>query len=471
MKPQNKVAAKKAERLFIQGRDFHKAGEYAKAEAAYKQVLKLMPTQPDALHLLGVAAFQQNRFEESERLLAAAIRYAPNAALPYYNYGNTLRSLARFDEAIAAFTKAFELDPSNIVALEHLGNIHKELNQFDKAHHYYDRLLEIDPKNAIGRCNKAITLLTEGHLSEGWELYESRMNCKFEDHELMTSKVPLLAPEWDGGKPSKPLLVLPEQGLGDQIFYGGMLADLETAGIEALVCVDDRILELFKRSFPKLMFASNITLTLEFARDHLGAQVTMASMGRWLRRSANDFKNIRSPFLQCDKNRSDQLRRKLKNPNRLLVGISWQSLRAKHGASKTCRLADLLPLLSTENVDFVDLQYGDTSAEKAEIQAQHGIQIQRVKEIDNKTDIDGLASLIEACDVVVSVSNTTAHLAAALGKPTIVLLPWHTPLWYWHLGSIDSIWYPSAVLSRQEKAFDWAIPVQQAAKIINGLAS
>jgi tetratricopeptide (TPR) repeat protein len=470
MKPQNKVAAKKAERLFIQGRELHKAGDYANAEAAYKQVLKLIPTQPDALHLLGVAAFQQNRFEESERLLAAAIRYAPNAALPYYNYGNALRSLARFDEAIAAFTKAFELDPSNIVALEHLGNIHKELNQFDKAHHYYDRLLEIDPKNAIGRCNKAIALLTEGHLSEGWQLYESRVDCKFEDHELMTSKVPLLAPEWDGKRPSKPLLVLPEQGLGDQIFYGGMLGDLETAGIEALVCVDDRILELFRRSFPKLMFASNITLTPEFARDHIGAQVTMASMGQWLRRSANDFKKIRSPFLQCDKERRDQLRRKLKNPKRLLVGLSWQSLRAKHGASKTCSLANLVPLLSTENIDFVDLQYSDTSAERAEIQAQHGIQIQRVDEIDNKTDIEGLSALIDACDVVVTVSNTTAHLAAALGKPTLVLLPWHTPLWYWHLGSIDSMWYPSAVLLRQEKAFDWKIPVQQAAKIINGLA-
>ena len=79
-------------------------------------------------------------------------------------------------------------------------------------------------------------------------------------------------------------------------------------------------------------------------------------------------------------------------------------------------------------------------------------------------------SLIDACDIVLTVSNTTAHLSAALGKPTLILLPWHTPLWYWHLNSMDSRWYPSAVLLRQGTTGDWSEPVGQAAKIIQGLA-
>jgi hypothetical protein len=80
-----------------------------------------------------------------------------------------------------------------------------------------------------------------------------------------------------------------------------------------------------------------------------------------------------------------------------------------------------------------------------------------------------LVALIDACDVVVTVSNTTAHLAAAIGKPTLVLLPWHTPLWYWHLQSMDSPWYPSAILLRQAASADWSVPVEQAAKIVKGL--
>ncbi len=441
------------------------------AEVAYKEVLRLIPTQPDALHMLGVAAFQQDRFEEAERLLATAIRRIPKPALAYYNYGNALRKLGRFEEAINAFIRSFELDPSNITCLEQLGNIHKELNQFGKAHEYYDQLLELDPTNAIGRSNKAIALLTEGRLAEGWELYESRLDQQLGNSLPMLENLPRLAPEWDGCIPPKPLLVLPEQGLGDQIFYGGMLADLESAGVDCLVCVEDRLIALFRRSFPKLMFAIPTQLTGLYERENqFGAQITMASLGRWLRTSEQDFKKISSPFLHCDKSRATALRRQLKKPNRLLVGLSWQSLRTEHGASKSCSLSQLLPALKSENVDFIDLQYGDTGEERALLKASEGVEIRRLDAIDNKLDVDGLAALIDACDIVLTISNTTAHLSAALGKPTLVLLPWHTPLWYWHLNSMDSRWYPSAVLLRQGTSGDWSEPVTQAAKIIKELA-
>jgi len=461
----------KAERFYLQGRAHHKAGELALAEAAYKEVLRIIPTQPDALHMLGVAAFQQDRFEEAERLLAMAIPRIPKPALAYYNYGNALRKLGRFDDAINALIKAFELDSSNTSCLEQLGNLYKELNEYSKAHEYYDQLLTLDPTNAIGRSNKAIALLTEGRLAEAWELYESRLDQKLGNRHPMFEKLPSLAPEWDGCIPSKPLLVFPEQGIGDQIFYGGMLADLESAAIECLVCAEDRLIDLFRRSFPRLMFVTPAQLMGLNERDTLfGAQITMASLGRWFRTSEKDFEKISSPFLQCDKSRAIALRHQLKKPNRLLVGISWQSLRAEHGASKSCSLSHLLPALKSQNIDFIDLQYGDTAEERSLLKASDGIEIQRVDTIDNKLDIDGLATLIDACDIVLTVSNTTAHLSAALGKPTLVLLPWHTPLWYWHLNSMYSRWYPSAALLRQSTAGDWSEPVNQAAKIIQGLA-
>jgi tetratricopeptide (TPR) repeat protein len=472
VKTLQKSGLSKAEQLYLQGRAHHKAGELAMAEAAYKEVLRLIPTQPDALHMLGVAAFQQDRFEESERLLAAAIRRIPKAALAHYNYGNALRKLGRFEDAINSFTKSFELDPSNITCLEQLGNIHKELNQFAKAHEYYDQLLALDPTNAIGRSNKAIALLTEGRLAEAWELYESRLDQLLGSSHRMLEKLPRLAPEWDGSIPAKQLLVLPEQGVGDQIFYGGMLGDLEKAGIEALACVDERLVDLFRRSFPTLMFATpSQVASLDPGSSLFSAQVPMASLGRWLRREAADFRNVRSPYLQFNQSQSADLRSALKQPNHLLIGVSWQSVNANHGTSKSCGLSDLLPILQTRNADFIDLQYGDTSVERTQLKAKTGIDIRSITHIDNKLDIDGLAALIGACDIVVTISNTTAHLAAALGKPTLVLLPWHTPLWYWHLNSTDSPWYPSAVLLRQDIAGNWNGPVAQVAKIIDSLTS
>jgi ADP-heptose:LPS heptosyltransferase len=108
------------------------------------------------------------------------------------------------------------------------------------------------------------------------------------------------------------------------------------------------------------------------------------------------------------------------------------------------------------------LQYGDTSEEQAELYAARGLRLTRAAEIDNYNDIDGLAALIDACDIVVTVSNTTAHLAAALGKPVLVMLPFSPGLlWYWHLDSEDSVWYPGARLFRQHHIGDWAGVIQR----------
>ena len=114
---------------------------------------------------------------------------------------------------------------------------------------------------------------------------------------------------------------------------------------------------------------------------------------------------------------------------------------------------------------FVDLQYGDTRAEQDDARAQgiHGLIT--VPDVDNFNDLDGLAALIAACDRVITVSNTTAHLAAALGKPVIVLLSWSPGLlWYWHIDRADSPWYPTVRLLRQETAGDWGAVVARLAE-------
>ena len=72
---------------------------------------------------------------------------------------------------------------------------------------------------------------------------------------------------------------------------------------------------------------------------------------------------------------------------------------------------------------FIDLQYGDTQAERDAVGREHGFQVERLPDIDNTNDIDGLAALIAACDVAVTVSNTTAISRAQSARPTWVMVP------------------------------------------------
>ena len=75
--------------------------------------------------------------------------------------------------------------------------------------------------------------------------------------------------------------------------------------------------------------------------------------------------------------------------------------------------------------------------------------------VDNREDLDGLAALIEVCDLVISTSNVTVHMAGALAKETWLLLPYVRVNFWWLLERTDSIWYPSLTLYRQPNLNDW----------------
>jgi hypothetical protein len=65
------------------------------------------------------------------------------------------------------------------------------------------------------------------------------------------------------------------------------------------------------------------------------------------------------------------------------------------------------------------------------------------------------AAVCECLDLVVSVDTSIAHLSAALGKRTWILLPLISGDWRWLLERDDSPWYPSVKLYRQSTAGDW----------------
>ena len=111
------------------------------------------------------------------------------------------------------------------------------------------------------------------------------------------------------------------------------------------------------------------------------------------------------------------------------------------------------------DITLVNLQYGDVDKEIRDFKKETGIEVLQCGSVDNRDDLDGLAALIEVCDLVVSTSNVTIHLAGALGKETWVLLPYFANFW-WLLDRTDSIWYPSLKLYRQNKSGNWNFPIQ-----------
>lgn len=164
-----------------------------------------------------------------------------------------------------------------------------------------------------------------------------------------------------------------------------------------------------------------------------------------------------SGFLIADRDATARQRRQLeaRAAGRPLVGLSWRSRNAAYGTSKSLALSDLLPLLRPD-IFWVDLQYGDTAAERSMASAA-GAEIWRDADIDPLRDMDAAAAQVAALDLVITISNTTAHLAGALGLPTWLLLPspGYGLLWYWFVERADSPFYPSVRCFRQGRGEGW----------------
>ena len=175
----------------------------------------------------------------------------------------------------------------------------------------------------------------------------------------------------------------------------------------------------------------------------------------------------RYPYLVASADRKQQIREA--NPQLAggrLCGISWRSGNKRMGASRSLGLADLAPVLTLPGFSFVNLQYGEVAADIAALRERLGVNVQQAMGVDVFHDIDGLLALIDLCDVVVTIDNVTAHLAGALGKAGVVLVPTgRGRYWYWG-GEERSLWYPSLELVYQEGDGDWAPAITRASRLV-----
>jgi hypothetical protein len=254
------------------------------------------------------------------------------------------------------------------------------------------------------------------------------------------------------------VVIWAEQGVGDQILFGSMLKNAKERIPLMTVMLDQRLIPMFERSLPSVNF---LPLNLPIKEDDFDAHFSMMSLGSMYRQNKSDFLQTGIPYLIPDLGRAEVLRRKLVCKDELLCGIFWKSRQKKNGLKKSLELIDLLPILQIPGVKFVNLQYGDTVEDCRVLSEQTGLRIINCDEVDNFNDLDGHAALIQACDFLVGCSNSSAHLAGALGKRMYLALAYgHGTFWYW-ANELEgqSLWYPSIKIHRQVQLGDWLEPI------------
>ena len=422
-----------------------------------RQVVALKPTHARAWYNLGLANFKLKCFDEAIAAYQQALTLEPAMPSLLGNLGAAWLEAGDLLRAEESCRKAIALDPNAVAAINTLGIVHREAGRYADALTSFEQGLHIAPNNVDLRWNRALALLKCGDFERGWDEFEWRW--KYETAMQRGSPYP----RWLGRHPARPLLVYMEQGIGDQIMFSSCLPDLQAAGSEAIVECAPRLLPLFERSFPGMRFyGGSWDERRPECRIPIQRQIPMGSLPRIFRRRRDTFPT-RSSYLRADAALVSHWRATLATlPAGPKVGISWRGGNdARTRAKRSIPLPEWRELCTDTSVQLIDVQYGDRTEDLMQARAA-GLHIHSLPGVDAMTDLDAFAALLAALDLLVTVDNSTLHLAGALGVETLGLLPYDSD-WRWEAGSSTSAWYPAVHLLHQPHRDDWSTPLQAAA--------
>jgi hypothetical protein len=438
-------------------------GDRAAALAHWSEAVKAHPRSVPARIGLGSALGALSLYKFAVLNFDRALALEPGNAQAYVLRGHAFNHLQAYEQAMADFDRAIELAPHEAQAHNHRANVLGKLGRLDLALQAFDRAIALAPDYAEPHYGKAIVLLSKCEFQAGWREYQWRWRVAGWDSTPLATAKPL----WRGQKTSGRLLVWSEQGVGEQILFGSLLPHLAQRRGGTAVSVDRRLVPLLSRSLPGFDFIADEE---PLADEGFDEHVPIADLPALFRPRASDYRESPRGYLRCDPLARQALAARIRTPGKLCCGLSWFGRNPLAGDFKSLTLEQLLPLLRADGVDFVDLQYGDTRRERAALEAAHGVAIRKLEDIDSFKDLDGLAALIGACDVVVTSSSTTAHLAGALGKETLLLTTFGIDtVWCWPQADGASLWYPSVRVFRQHAPGDWSGAVGDARRHLEAM--
>jgi tetratricopeptide (TPR) repeat protein len=433
-------------------------GDLSESIQCYERALALKPDNAETHNNLGNARQTLGQIAEAIACYEQALRLKPEYVEAFYNLGNAYREMDNLDESVASYRQALFIKPGYAEAHYNLGNVLRAQGKVDQALIEYERALEIRPDYAQAAFGHALLQLLQGSFMAGWQNFEWRWRTADHDTPRRTYSQPL----WRGEQlQSGSLLLWGEQGVGDEIQFAGLIPEALQTGNRIVLDCDARLRPLFARSFPEVEVISGGPGFQP--GPEIVSQMPTGSLPGLFRRTDSAFAATTAPYLFADPQERNRLRAGYADGRRLM-GLAWHTNNLKTGRFRAIELTKFAPLFKLPGIRWVSLQYGDHGAlAKDAVAAGAPILIDRT--VDQLADIDLFAAQVAAMDLVITIDNSTAHLAGALGIPVWVLLPF-APDWRWLLDRQDSPWYPAMRLFPQPEAGDWASVIESVRKAL-----
>ena len=470
------------------------AKQYAEASACYGESLKQYPSDAQLWYCKGVAHHNNNEllqaldcysralqskidfveafenlaeaqsglflFDDALLSIQAAIALQPNKAISHTRMARILQRLGQYDEAIEVCTHALRLEPQNPQALMVRSNAYRGLNRLQDSIADLRQAIIQSPSEPDYVYNLSFDLLLNEEFEEGWTCYESRFQTK----NFLDNVTPMVTPRWTGqdNLQGKTILICPEQGLGDQIQFGRYALILKGMGAQVILAVAPGLVDIMQTMDPDIQVVSCLQATSTLPAHDF--HIPLMSLPGVFQTDVQTTP-CADRYIAPDAGIADKWAKRLPNKSKMQIGITWSGSQLHvNDHNRSMSLAQLLPLFNLD-ADWHVLQ--------TEIRPQDEALLAQTPLKDWRHELTSLhetAGLLDQLDLLITVDTAVAHLSAALGKPTWMMLPF-APDFRWLLHRTDSPWYPSVHLFRQAHPKDWASVTEPIYQTLTGSAS
>jgi tetratricopeptide (TPR) repeat protein len=419
----------------------HRLERYADALASYDAALAIAPDDCDVVNRRAVTLLRLDRPEQALAELERLLATVPEHVEALGNRGNVLVRLNRPAEAIASYDAARRIVGDTVQLITNRAHALRRLDRVEEAVAELQKAIAVRADFAEAHFELGMARLTLGDFAGGWPEYEWRWKTA----AFAPGGRPFASPLWTGEQDlaGKTVLLHGEQGLGDTIQFARYVPLVAARGATVILEVQPELTSLLAGLAGA---ASVIARGRKLPRFDL--HCPLMSLPRAFGTMAETVPAA-TPYIEVSAARAHEFAQRLP-PDGPLVGIAWAGRRAHHNdQNRSLPLACLAPLLRRTDACFVSLQRDLRPGDDAFLR-----QTPNVIDLGVPADLADTAALISRLDAVISVDTAVAHLAGALGKRLVLLLPFAADF-RWLRGRDDSAWYPSARLVRQTAFGDW----------------
>ena len=387
----------------------------------------------------GSAGLELNRIMHTEELI---------------DLGNRAREAHNPELALSYYAQAMTQDRNSASAFNNYGNVLREAGEPHAGIPFLQRSIQLAPEHPTAPFNLAVAYLLAGDYARGWAQYESRWN-----YEHLAGALPEYEqPRWTGQDlKDKTVMVMGEQGHGDNIQFVRFVGDLTARGARVILAVNSSLKPLFLGdAIPEIVCPGDDLPAFDY-------WIPIMSIPGVIGTTLDNLAAIQY-YLTADDSLQKAWQQRLGPKRRLRVGFCWSGRRDTWiNRHKAMPFADMLALIRRNpNYEWVNLQVDCNAEEEAEL-VKAGVRAYPGS-IGSFADS---AALLMHMDVVLAVDTAVAHLAGALGRPVWVMLNNFALDWRWLLDRDSSPWYTTARLFRQPAMGDWASVTEKVHKFLS----